>query len=433
MHTFAPKQKATQWAKSGSSVMHLQCRMGNQAVTRLQQDNREGAEASPGTMAATVFGHDFSRIPVHARAPVAIQPKLTVSEPGDDYEQEADRVADQVMHMPKPQLQRACACGGRCPKCQREKRTSDKSFLQTKRNLHDPSHQSAVPPIVAEVLRSSGQPLDSTTKAFFEPRFGHDFSQVRVHTDKAANASSRAIRARAYTYGAHIIFARREYNPTILSGRHLLAHELTHVVHQSRGASTVQRQPDDEYDPLGQQGREEDEARQIALDLEEATATASSVYMCSKDLETSRLGKHAFFRIGGSGKGNPTISLQLIDSSLGADCWQGIPDRDYPSDLNADADCDPTPISESCLEREFRAYPIGHYCTWGPNSNTFVGVVARNCGIANPDPPGWTPGIDASPPPSGTFAPDKWKTLRGCETKQCIIGSEEPGSDTVRV
>jgi hypothetical protein len=284
------------------------------------------------------------------------------------------------------------------------------------------------------VLRSSGQPLGSTTKAFFEPRFGHDFSQVRVHTDKVANASSRAIGARAYTYGAHVVFDRQEYNPTTLTGRHLLAHELTHVVHQSRAASTVQRKPADEEDLLGQHGREEDEARQVALDMEEDAGTASvEVYMCSKDLETSPLGRHAFFRIGASGKGNPTISLQPIDASLGADCWQGIPDRNYPSDLNADADCDATPISASCLDREFRSYPIGHYCTWGPNSNTFVGVVARNCGIANPDPPGWTPGIDASPPPSGTFAPDKWTTLAGCETKRCIIGPEEPGSEPVRV
>jgi hypothetical protein len=158
--------------------------------------------------------------------------------------------------------------------------------------------------------------------------------------------------------------------------------------------------------------------------------TSPVVYICSKDLETSPLGKHAFFRIGGTGTGNPTISLQPIDTSLGADCWQGVPDRDYPSDKNAEADCYPTSISLSCLESEFRGYPIGHYCTFGPNSNTFVGHVARNCGISSPNPPGWTPGIDDSPPPSGTYAPNKWETLRGCQTKICIIGPERPREPT---
>ncbi|MEN8178016.1 MAG: DUF4157 domain-containing protein [Pseudomonadota bacterium] len=309
----------------------------------------------------------------------------------------------------------------------KEKPASNKPLLRS----NDPGHQNALSPLVADVLHSSGQLLDSTSRAYFEPRFGHDFSQVRLHTNSAANASSRDIGARAYTHGSHIVFGSQEYNPATSSGRQLLAHELTHVVQQSQVASIVQRDPlDGEEDLLGQYGRAEDEARQTALDMAEP---ASEVYMCSKDLDTSPVGKHAFFRIGAPGKGNPTISLQPIDSSLGADCWQGIPGRNYPSDLNAEGDCDPIPVSESHLNQEFRAYPIGHYCTWGPNSNTFVGVVARNCGITNPDPPGWTPGIGDSAPPSGTYAPDKWTTLRGCETKQCIIGPDDPGSDAARV
>jgi hypothetical protein len=171
-----------------------------------------------------------------------------------------------------------------------------------------------------------------------------------------------------------------------------------------------------------------------AIQREEARgarrAAPSIVYLCSKDLDTSPIGSHAFFRIGAPGRGAPTLSLQPVDASLGADCWQGMPGRNYPSDVNADADCEPTPISVSCLEREYRAYPVGHYCTFGPNSNTFVGVLARNCGVSDPDPSGWTPGIGDAPPPSGTYAPDKWTTLTGCSTKRCIIGPEDPGSDT---
>ncbi len=91
---------------------------------------------------------------------------------------------------------------------------------------------SLAPPIVHEVLRSPGHPLDSHTRAFFEPRFGHDFSRVRVHTDTRSTVSARAVNALAYTVGSQIVFSRDQYQPGTASGRQLLAHELTHVVQQ---------------------------------------------------------------------------------------------------------------------------------------------------------------------------------------------------------
>ena len=92
-----------------------------------------------------------------------------------------------------------------------------------------------VPPIVQEALRSPGQPLASPTRAFMEPRFGHDFSQVRVHTDARAAESAQAIRALAYTTGHHIVFRHGQYSPDTTAGKRLLAHELAHVVQQSSG------------------------------------------------------------------------------------------------------------------------------------------------------------------------------------------------------
>jgi hypothetical protein len=89
-----------------------------------------------------------------------------------------------------------------------------------------------VPPIVHEVLRSPGQPLDAQARAFFEPRFGHDFSTVRIHTDTAAAESARAVNAQAYTVGREVVFAQGRYAPTTGPGRSLLAHELTHAVQQ---------------------------------------------------------------------------------------------------------------------------------------------------------------------------------------------------------
>ena len=89
------------------------------------------------------------------------------------------------------------------------------------------------PPMVHEVLNSPGQSLDFATRAFFEPRFGHDFSQVRVHTDERAEQSARDVNAHAYTVGHDIVFGAGKFSPATQDGRRLLAHELTHVVQQN--------------------------------------------------------------------------------------------------------------------------------------------------------------------------------------------------------
>ncbi len=104
----------------------------------------------------------------------------------------------------------------------------------------------ALPEGAAHVLGSGGQPLDLATRGFFEPRFGSDFSSVRVHTDDHGAASARLLEALAYTVGDHVVFSKDQYEPTGLPGRRLLAHELAHVV-QQRGSGAgpyVQRQPD---------------------------------------------------------------------------------------------------------------------------------------------------------------------------------------------
>jgi hypothetical protein len=87
-------------------------------------------------------------------------------------------------------------------------------------------------PIVHEVLRSPGQPLDSATRSFMEPHFGHDFSQVRVHTDSRAAESARAVNVVAYTVGRDVVFGAGRYSPMTTAGQRLLAHELTHFVQQ---------------------------------------------------------------------------------------------------------------------------------------------------------------------------------------------------------
>jgi outer membrane protein OmpA-like peptidoglycan-associated protein len=128
-------------------------------------------------------------------------------------------------------LQRKCCCGGTgiagegCEECKK------KPQVQRHRASHGDGPAS-VPPQVNEVLRSPGEPLDVTTRAFFEPRFGHDFSRVRVHTDAQAAESVRAVNAFAYTVGQHVVFGAGQHAPSTRAGQELLAHELTHVLQQ---------------------------------------------------------------------------------------------------------------------------------------------------------------------------------------------------------
>jgi hypothetical protein len=110
--------------------------------------------------------------------------------------------------------------------------------------------QGSLPPHVHEVVRAPGQPLDSEARAEWEPHFGHDFGDVRVHTDGSAVASARALQARAYTVGGDVVFAQGQYAPATPDGRRLLAHELAHVVEQRNGPPTIQRAPDPTLPPV---------------------------------------------------------------------------------------------------------------------------------------------------------------------------------------
>ena len=152
--------------------------------------------------------------------------------------------ANKVTPAPGSVLQRACACGqhsgsgGECEECKQKR----EGILQ--RSAINPSSAYDVPPIVHEVLRSPGQSLDANTRAFMEPRFGHDFSGVRVHTDARAAESARAVNALAYTVGNNVVFGAGQYAPQSNVGKRLMAHELAHVVQQANTRNMpIQTQP----------------------------------------------------------------------------------------------------------------------------------------------------------------------------------------------
>ena len=176
-----------------------------------------------------------------------VQPKLAIGAVDDPLEHEADRVADQVMRMPDPALAVSAAppqVSRKCAACEEE----DKQKLQMKSASSDQNSAAEAPAIVQEVLREPGEPLDAELRAFFEPRFGYDFSGVRVHADDRAGKSARSIGASAYTVGSNIAFASGGYAPATSSGRRLIAHELTHVVQQRSWPVLVQRDADsDDY------------------------------------------------------------------------------------------------------------------------------------------------------------------------------------------
>jgi Domain of unknown function (DUF4157) len=177
---------------------------------------------------------------------------LRIGEAGDAYEREADRVARDVVSDGVPKrhwslsslggrstLQRKCSCGGsagdegECEQCQHEK---EQQTLQ--RKAAGSVESRVAPGIVHEVLSAPGSPLDRGAREYFEPRFGHDFSRVRIHSGWRAAESARAVAAEAYTVGYHVVLgAGHSISPTP-AARTLLAHELTHVWQQESGTVT---------------------------------------------------------------------------------------------------------------------------------------------------------------------------------------------------
>jgi hypothetical protein len=217
MRTFAPKENLAQEAKSASAARPSAALSGQS-----------------GTSALARFAHDFSRIPVHADAPTTIQWGLQVNTPGDAHERQADRVAEEVMRMPE---------------------RAAHEDLQTERVQAGASGE-ILAPIVHDVLRSPGQPLDPAARAFFEPRFGFDFSRVRIHHDHDAAESARAVGASAYTASNHVVFGAGRSPLETPGGNRLLAHELTHVMQQH-----MSRAPRIQFEKAGDEKEDKERAK----------------------------------------------------------------------------------------------------------------------------------------------------------------------------
>src|SRR5262245_20126574 len=154
----------------------------------------------------------------------ALLAKLEVSEPGDQYEQEADRIADQVLSSPANP-----AVSGVPPR-----------ILRFPGQPAGQVAAPAAPASVNRVLSSPGTPLEPVLRQDMEQRFGHDFSAVRVHTDAKAAESAQAVNALAYSVGHDVVFGAGQYAPGTSAGKRLLAHELAHCL-QQRPTPVLQR------------------------------------------------------------------------------------------------------------------------------------------------------------------------------------------------
>ncbi|MDV3353861.1 DUF4157 domain-containing protein [Leptothoe sp. LEGE 181152] len=239
---------------------------GGQLLTLKQQasERTEAKEAPP-------ILHELLGTPM-----LKIQPKLKIGGPNDKYEQEADRIADQVMRMPEPQIQRqvdleeadedivqaklrsaqtppAIQC--KCTQCEEEEtiqpkatplmqrqvesEEEDEETLQTKELPGSTPEVTPNTQTQINTLRNLGKPLPKSLRAFYEPRFGMDFSGIRIHTEPSVNKIASSLNARAFTLGQDIFFSQQEFQPETTSGKQLLAHELTHTIQQVGGHSRL--------------------------------------------------------------------------------------------------------------------------------------------------------------------------------------------------
>jgi len=175
---------------------------------------------NPGKASTAFASHPF------------LQPKLQINKPGDKFEQEADRVANAVIHIP-PRESRAGMT-----RSQRGSKQTLKTLPKMSANI--------------DVIKGGGEPLSESERAYFYPRVGHDFSRIRVHKDTPAAESAQNLNARAFTIGRDIVFNRGQYEPSTANGKRLLAHELTHTVQQSlhpavaSNCPNIQRNDNDE-------------------------------------------------------------------------------------------------------------------------------------------------------------------------------------------
>jgi len=257
MRSSSVENKASRYTdKSSSEAKHSNINNNKKSLHQKISDSRKA------TVIENNGVRDFSKISILPSGRSSPQTKLKINSPNDKYEQEADRVAEQVTKMPNQNLQRKNAKNEsideirrtpnltlqrKCDKCEEEETIQTKSMGN--------SGGIASPGFINQInnSRGGGQSMDPTTRTFMESRIGADFGGVKIHTNAKATRMNKEINAKAFTYGQDVYFNQGTYNPSSVSGKKLLAHELTHTIQQGNStpfgqmkSDQIQRAPEEE-------------------------------------------------------------------------------------------------------------------------------------------------------------------------------------------
>jgi hypothetical protein len=277
--------------------------------------------------------------------------------------------------------------------------------LQASRSDASPGALPALPAgsVVRETLRAPGRPLDESMRALMEPRFGHDFSRVRVHDDRSAAESAHALQARAYTLRNHIVFGEGQFAPGTASGQRLLAHELAHVLQQGSGSPMAMRQVDpqaeeDELEVPGE-GREaggagggsgaevvERGGPRLARDLAIEPTVPNTPEPVLTDAQVQAAVRYNAFRF------KDPYSIAVVRDLVGVPRFPAVSDEDlaravarYQADFGLTPDGQAGPGTTLRLTAELRAEGLpedaqqlraDNYVTWAPAAGTHNGCAA---------------------------------------------------------
>jgi outer membrane protein OmpA-like peptidoglycan-associated protein len=272
--------------------------------------------------------------PAPAEIPRGLQAKsaLQIGPVDDPLEREADAVADQVMRMLEPAVTPAARqLSRKCAACEEE----GKQHLQAKSAGGDLAGAEA-PTSVAQALARRGQALDPTLRGLFEPRFGADFSSVRIHQDSAAARSAADLGALAYTVGDDIVFADGRHAPHTSEGRALLAHELVHVVQQRDTPLRLQRQIQPTCDLIPFDPQKEICCNGNVIPRTQAVSGPACQHLTSRDNEYDGCSLPGGLQwwYGVKDKDNPTGN---IDTSFSDQSIHGTKPQDFVPTLPCDA------------------------------------------------------------------------------------------------
>jgi hypothetical protein len=196
-------RKKNNLSKSNNDISRLQRSLGNQGFQKFLKNNN-------------------------------IQAKLNISQPNDKYEKEADEMADKVVKMSKSQIQ--------------QQNEEKEKFFQPKESEEGLQLDNTFVSQLSSA-KSEGESMNHQERAYFEPRFGIDFSDVYIHRGSKTQQLTKSINAQAFTQGNHIYFAQGKYNIQSNKGKHLIAHELTHTIQQkgiSKNRSKIFRKEEKE-------------------------------------------------------------------------------------------------------------------------------------------------------------------------------------------